>query len=181
MTLVTWHPPARRARGSRTLRRAAFWAVPLVLLLTAGAVVRSGPPPILINETASLQRGLYLRIPRAEPARGSIAAVPQPDAAGAYLARLGVPPELPLIKRVAAAGGDRVCADGQGLIAPYRVVAVRSRDRQGRPLPVWRGCRILEADELLLLGDSPNSFDGRYFGPVRRNQILGIYREAITW
>lgn len=55
------------------------------------------------------------------------------------------------------------------------------RDRRGASLPAWRGCRTLAADELLLLGDTATSFDGRYFGPVRRAEVEGIYREVLQW
>lgn len=40
----------------------------------------------------------------------------------------------------------------------------------------WRGCRILGADEVLLLGDTPDSFDGRYWGPINVRLIEGVWR-----
>ncbi|MEF9600842.1 S26 family signal peptidase, partial [Paracoccus sp. PXZ] len=37
----------------------------------------------------------------------------------------------------------------------------------GRPLPTWRGCRVVGADEVFLMNrESGNSLDGRYFGPL---------------
>jgi type IV secretory pathway protease TraF len=55
-------------------------------------------------------------------------------------------------------------------------------DRQGRPLPVWRGCRTLAADEIFPLSTVlPTSFDGRYFGPIRTSVVLGIARPLWTW
>ena len=42
-----------------------------------------------------------------------------------------------------------------------------SRDRRGRPLPVWQGCRVVGADEVFVMNwQSADSLDGRYFGPV---------------
>jgi type IV secretory pathway protease TraF len=40
----------------------------------------------------------------------------------------------------------------------------------------WRGCRVLNADEVLLLGDTPDSFDGRYWGPINVRLIEGVWR-----
>ena len=58
---------------------------------------------------------------------------------------------------------------------------VRGRDRAGLPLPEWSGCRRLDTGELFLLGDTETSFDSRYFGPVRVEQLQGVYREGVRW
>lgn len=164
------------------IRRLAILAVaPALALLALGALASRRPALALINESPSLPKGLYLRIPSGRPDRGAVVAVPQPDALRPYLAARGMPAQVRLIKRVAAGGGDVVCSDGRRLTAPQRVVPVQARDRSGRRLPVWRGCRRLAADERLLLGDTPNSLDSRYFGPVTTSRIEGVYREVLTW
>jgi conjugative transfer signal peptidase TraF len=139
------------------------------------------PAPILINESPSLPKGLYLRLPDAAPTRGAIVAFPQPMAARPYLASLGMPAEVRLLKRVAARGGDRVCAGDGRISTPARSAPILTLDRRGAPLTAWTSCRALAADEIFVLGDTPNSFDSRYFGPVRRADVEGIYREVITW
>ena len=54
------------------------------------------------------------------------------------------------------------------------VAIARQRDRRGRALPVWQGCRMLEPGELLLLNPSvPDSLDGRYFGALPISAVLG--------
>ncbi|MBX9575436.1 MAG: S26 family signal peptidase [Caulobacteraceae bacterium] len=157
----------------------------LALGLTASAAADRLPAPVLINESASLPRGLWRQAEPITPhrplRRGDVVAVPQPPQVRPILAALGVPADLPLLKRVAAVGGDRVCADGRGLVAPFRAIHVTRRDGRGRPLPVWTGCRALGPDEVLLLGDSAASFDGRHFGPIPRDRLLGRYRELLTW
>ena len=35
-------------------------------------------------------------------------------------------------------------------------------------MPDWHGCHILTEQTVFLLQDHPQSFDGRYFGPVDR-------------
>lgn len=154
---------------------------PILGLVLLGGAMIDGPALAIVNESPSLPRGLYLRNDPAAPERGAIVTVPQPPSVRAYLARLGMPADVRLIKRVAATAGDAVCSDGRWLLAPGRMVEVRGKDRIGAELPVWRGCRRLGADERFLLGDTPTSLDSRYFGPVRTAQIEGVYRETLTW
>jgi conjugative transfer signal peptidase TraF len=135
----------------------------------------------LVNESPSLPKGLYIRLPGVEPARGKTVAAPQPEIGRAYLAGMGAPAEIVLIKRVGAAGGDLVCVRGDRVWTPGGVHDLRRRDRRGVALPSWSGCRRLTRDELFLLGDTAESFDSRYFGPVSRSAVLGVYREVLTW
>ncbi|MBI2262713.1 MAG: S26 family signal peptidase [Caulobacterales bacterium] len=153
----------------------------LGLLAGAAAVADRTPALALVNESPSLPRGIYLRRPGADPARGAVVAIPQPPEARPYLASLGMPADVRLIKRVAAVGGDEVCADAGGVRTPVRRVRALPRDRRGAPLTAWTGCRRLAEAELFLLGDTAGSFDSRYFGPVARSGVDGVYREILTW
>ena len=153
----------------------------VVVLGCLGILAAWTPTPVLINESPSLPRGLYLRDSGAPIARGATVALPQPAAGRAYLWSLGMPTGVLLIKRVAAASGDCVCRRGDAIQAPGRTVPVRTLDRRGTALPQWRGCRRLEPDELFVLGDTPGSFDSRYFGPVNRADVDGVFRETLTW
>lgn len=146
------------------------------------ASVAAGPPHagLLVNESASVPRGLYRRT--AEPiAPGRLVAVVPPPAARAYLATLGAGPHARLLKRVVASSGDVVCARDGELAWPGGRARARTVDRQGRALPVWRGCRRLDPGEVLVAGDTSTSFDSRYFGPVRTTEIEGVYREVWRW
>ena len=140
-----------------------------------------GPALALVNESASLPRGLYLRVPDGAVVRGATVAVAPPERAEPYLAGLGAPAGQKLLKRIAAVEGDMVCRSGDEVRTPSRRVMAPSRDRRGVTLPSWSGCRRLAVSEVFLLGDTPDSFDSRYFGPVDRGRILGVYREAATW
>lgn len=160
------------------------WAVlgfTVTVLSVAALIADHAPAAALINESPSLAKGLYVRAAGEGPSVGAIVATPQPAIARAYLRRQGMPAQVLLIKRVAAAAGDRVCAQGDRLILPGRIVPVLARDRQGVALPAWSGCRRLGPGELFLLGDTPGSFDSRYFGPVPARAIEGVYREGVTW
>lgn len=160
--------------------------LPLVLgglVLGLGLAAHSGPsaPRLLVNESHSLPRGLY-RWVGAAPDRGDVVAIRPPPVARAYLASLGAPPDLPLLKRVVAMGGEPMCQDAAGMRWPGGATApVADRDRTGRDLPNWRGCRRLGRGELLVMGDSPTSFDSRYFGPVEGGAVAGVYKEVFRW
>jgi len=138
------------------------------------------PAPWLVNETSSLPRGVYA-LTRARPAAGAIVAVTPPPRARPYLATLGAPAEARLLKHVAAGPGAWACHDGRRMRWARGEAEAHSRDRRGRPLPTWRGCRRLGPDELLLVGESPLSFDSRYFGPVKAAAVDGVYREVWRW
>jgi type IV secretory pathway protease TraF len=48
-------------------------------------------------------------------------------------------------------------------------------------MPWWHGCVTLAPGRYLLLMDADGSFDGRYFGPVARCQIVGRATPLWTW
>ena len=160
------------------------WAVLGVAVFMLGAlalVARQTPALALVNESPSLPRGVYARVPAGNIVRGSTVAVPVPARARAYLASLGMPAEVALIKRVAGVGGDRICAHGGRLVTPTAVMTIHQRDRRGVVLPQWSECRRLAADEVFLVGETDASFDSRYFGAVRTREVIGVYREVLTW
>jgi type IV secretory pathway protease TraF len=98
-----------------------------------------------------------------------------------YLAGLGVPHEVHLLKRIAAVSGQRACAVPGAVRVAGRTLPVEARDRRGTPLPAWRDCRTLRAGEVFLVGDGAASFDSRYFGPVAVTQLEGVYRRVPSW
>ena len=164
------------------IRRLFLWvAMPASVLAGISLAADRAPALALINESPSLPLGLYARTGAREATRGDVVALAPPSSVRVYLRGLGMPSDMQLLKRVAAVGGERVCATAGTLTTPRREVPVMARDRRGAALPAWRDCRVLRADELFVLGDTPGSFDSRYFGPVRRAQVDGVYRETLTW
>jgi len=132
---------------------------------------------LLYNHTPSVPVGFYLRID--EPIeRGSFVTVRAIDVApAAAAARRFNGPRNRFIKRVAALAGDHVCAHGDVLTLngglPYER---RAYDSTGAALPAWEACRVLGPDEVLILGDTANSLDGRYWGPIDVQTIEGVWR-----
>jgi conjugative transfer signal peptidase TraF len=142
-------------------------------------------PLIIYNASGSAPLGFY-DIDSRLPTRGELAVIKPPPLIELMIVARGIlPPSVPLVKQVAAIGGDEVCRskEPQGAIAINgKVVAeVLDQDREGRPLPSWDGCIRLVDGEFFLLQPHPHSFDSRYFGPVLRCDILGVARPLWTW
>jgi type IV secretory pathway protease TraF len=93
-------------------------------------------------------------------------------------ARHYLPTSVPLVKRVAAVGGDQVCAVGAAVFVNGRLAALRrTEDPSGRPMPWWTGCEDISPGDLFLLTpERADAFDGRYFGVTRGRQVVGSAR-----
>ena len=105
-----------------------------------------------------------------------------PPALRRLLAERGyLPVGVPLLKRVAAVSGQRVCRFAHGVTIDGQLVGIaRARDRRGRPLPVWSGCQRIARNELFFMNPAaPDSFDGRYFGVLSTRSIIG--RATPVW
>lgn len=152
------------------------------VLLVAAPVWSGHAPRFIWNASASLPVGLYRITPATGIAVTDIAVVMPPDGLATFLdARGYLPRGLPLLKRVLALGGRTVCRHGNDIYAyGARYGQARTQDTNGRPLPVWQGCRTLRDDEAFLMNwDAADSFDGRYVGPLSVTTIVG--RAVPVW
>ncbi|MBF9151698.1 S26 family signal peptidase [Novosphingobium jiangmenense] len=134
------------------------------------------------NVSASVPTGLYAIRGRASLHVGERVAIEPPVPLRSLLAeRHYLPAGVPLLKRVAAVSGQRVCRFGHGVTIDSRFAGVaRARDSHGRPLPAWAGCHTLHTGELFVMNlAAPDSFDGRYFGKLRVSNVIG--RAAPVW
>ncbi len=148
-----------------------------------GAVAMLAPQPRLLwNASASVPVGLYAIDVGAAPARGDLVAIAPPAPLAEWLAGRGyLPRGVPLLKRVAAIEGALVCRSGTFITIDGAPAArARPADRVGRALPLWLGCRRLERSKLFLLGASPDSLDGRYFGPLPASAVIGTAHPILT-
>jgi conjugative transfer signal peptidase TraF len=161
----------------------------MVLALTAAATALMaatlGPKPaprLVWNASESVPVGLY----RVQPAdrlnvTDLVVAFP-PEGLATMLADAGyLPLGVPLIKRILALQGQLVCRQDLRIIVDgIEMGLARERDRRGRLLPAWQGCRALRHGEVFLMNwDEPASLDSRYFGPLPLAAIVG--RAAPLW
>lgn len=172
----------RRARRSFQLRAAAIAGTTLIASATLATLMWPPRPVLLWNATASSPVGLYRVESLEDVAPGEMVIAWPPDEARRLGAeRRYLPSNVPLVKRVAASDGDRVCAVGEAVFVNGAVVASRqANDPSGRPMPWWTGCEVLgEGDFFLLTSGASLAFDGRYFGFTARQQIVG--RARLLW
>ncbi len=82
---------------------------------------------------------------------------------------------MPLLKRVAGLPGQRVCRSGRTITVDGHAIGdALDRDRRGRELPIWQGCRVIADDELFLMNwQVRDSLDGRYFGTLPASSVIG--------
>lgn len=132
-------------------------------------------PRLMWNASASVPVGLYAVYPARGVRHGDLVLVAPPPPLAQLLARRRyLPLGVPLVKPVAALAGDRVCRSGMQVTINGRLAArALARDRTGRPLAAWRGCRKLGQGELFLLAPAPDSFDSRYFGALPLAAVRG--------
>lgn len=150
-------------------RRVILWATALAAVLATAPALFAWTPRLIWNASASAPIGLYAVRPVTQITVGDLVAVMPPEHLAAFLAGRGyLPRGVPLIKRVLALPGTEVCREGRTITAYDHVYGVaRDRDRRGRALPRWQGCRVIAEGEVFLMNwDAPDSLDGRYFGPL---------------
>jgi len=164
---------------SRSARIAMLGLIPAPI---AAAQMVSPAPWVLVNTSPSEPIGVYVLSGR-PPGPGRIIAFKPPPAAYPYVAdALPERARSSILKTVLAGAGDLVCAERRRLVVNGRDwAAVADVDRRGRLLPQWRGCRRLVAGEYFVFSARiPNSFDSRYYGPVRPDDVIGVYRPLLA-
>lgn len=157
-------------------KRFVLTGVGIASLGIAIPMVTDMPRVLIWNASASVPVGLY-RIERGTSfARGDLVVVMPPDDLARFMASRGyLPSGVPLIKAIAALPGQEVCRDGVMISVDGAMVAeALERDRLGRDLPRWWGCRRIAGGEFFLLNAGiRDSLDGRYFGPMPANTVMG--------
>ena len=164
-----------------TMRKRPGMAITVVTLAAALAGSKLLTAPIVLYPISpSLPEVLYIRSTDAVRV-GTIAAFPMPDVARRYQRQRGqeLPADFLFMKPIAAGPGDNVCnsaAEGLTINGVWRAKTMAD-NLDGSALPIWNACRRLSDQEYFMLSDHvPNSFDGRYFGPVQHADILATYR-----
>ena len=159
------------ARSRRAVRATLLLCAPFFLAYTAFRLFG-----IRINLTSSLERGFYVVSRR--PSATLVEFCPQGEAATVSLERGyrtpgGTCPDggSPLLKPIAAVGGDRVEVTANGIRVNGKVISnsgAHLRDHRGRQLDPWpNGEYIVPAGMVWVISDFNSwSFDSRYFGPI---------------
>lgn len=133
-------------------------------------------PKLIWNASASLPIGFYTIEPAEHLDVTDLVAVDPPEPLGSFLIeRRYLRRGVPLLKRVAGLPGQQVCRSGTHVtVDGIDMGDALARDRHGRELPAWQGCRHVADGEVFLMNWwVEDSLDGRYFGPLPVTSIMG--------
>jgi conjugative transfer signal peptidase TraF len=142
------------------------------------------------NGTSSLPKGFYVVVHK-RLQKGDLVFVKLPQAPVYDMARrrsyldIGWSPAHHLLKRLVAVGGDRVTVNALGVEVNGVTLANSvplTEDAAGRSLQFYPLQNYtLGPDEILIMSESPASFDSRYFGPVRITMLESVVIPVLTW
>jgi len=142
-----------------------------------------------VNNTVSIPKGVY-RLVDAPVVKGEYLLIRCPEDPvieegfkRGYIAP-GLYGKRNLMKKLAAEQGDHVTIKKSGVfVNGNRIKNSRSlgHDSQGRNLKCKKISSTLQPDEIIIMGESKKSFDSRYFGALKRKQVVGVVRPVLTW
>uniref|UniRef100_Q11FV4 Conjugation peptidase TraF. Serine peptidase. MEROPS family S26C n=1 Tax=Chelativorans sp. (strain BNC1) TaxID=266779 RepID=Q11FV4_CHESB len=131
---------------------------------------------LIWNASASAPIGLYTVEAADRLAVPDLVAVDPPEPLARFMVERGyLARGVPLLKRVLGLPGQRVCRSGRTItVDAVEMGEALERDRFGRKLPVWLGCRVIADGEIFLMNwEVRDSHDGRYFGPIPASSVIG--------
>lgn len=83
---------------------------------------------------------------------------------------------------LAALPGAEICREDLDVFIDKKHVATAlMSDEQGRKMPSWSGCVVVQDDEVFLLNAHPRSLDGRYFGVTKAQEVDGVAVLVFSW
>jgi conjugative transfer signal peptidase TraF len=148
----------------------------LAVLTIGGLSFVHVAPKLIWNASASVPIGLYTIRPARHLDVTDLVAIDAPEPLASFLAERGyLPHDVALMKRIVALPGQQVCRVGNVITVDGNEMGdTLERDRLGRALPVWQGCRRIADGQVFLMNwQVRDSMDGRYFGPVPTSAIIG--------
>jgi conjugative transfer signal peptidase TraF len=157
-------------------RRRTLTATALAVLTIGATSAIDAPTKLIWNATASAPIGFYTVEPAERIEVPELVAVMPPEPLARFMVERGyVGRGVPLLKRVLGLPGQRACRIGSTItVDGVEMGEALQRDRIGRDLPVWQGCRVIGDGEIFLMNwEVRDSLDGRYFGPIPASSVIG--------
>lgn len=148
----------------------------LAVIGIAAASAVDWPLRLIWNATASAPIGFYTVEPADALDVPELVAVMPPEPLAAFMVERGyIARGIPLLKRVLGLPGQRVCRLRSTItVDGIEMGEALERDSLGRDLPVWQGCRVIGEHHLFLINwKVRDSLDGRYFGPIPADSVIG--------
>ena len=154
----------------------------LALLSLALGFVHKIYPVFFINTSASLPKGLYMRLWDKDIDKDDLVLICLDENHATFAKSRGYIDKgqcpshsAPLGKRVQARAFDKVWLNTEGVYVNGNLVKnshALSHDSHGRKLYTYFENGVLLEDEYIVINSKPESFDSRYFGRIQKEQIL---------
>jgi len=151
--------------------------ITLVFFATTTQIIYPSKPRVFYNPSPSAAVGWYKLRPDLPIKRDVQVAAYAPKWARVLAdERQYLPYDYPLIKTVMAVEGDVICYHETWVSVPKSPdIPLRSQDTLGRDMPAQSGCLVLQSGEYFIASpDVQDGFDSRYFGPIKKGQLLGV-------
>ena len=152
------------------------------LTIVAALFVCGRTQNLFINLSPSIPVGLYLRQGSTSLRIGDTVVLRVSEEVRDLANRIGLLEHTKLLfKRVLAGPGEKFCFEGSVLEVGEREFGLRRETSKGLALPQLKGCSVLSPSEYLVIGDTEDSFDSRYFGAVREEDVVARVRPVVTF
>lgn len=148
----------------------------LVVLFLLVQLLKACGFGLIYQTSSSMPRGWYLAIPLIGKIHKGEAVLFTPPLQAETFMRVHhwILPHAWMMKHILAEPGDAVCIKQNSIWINHKKVGpVFQATPSGVKLPQAQLCGVLASEHYLPLSTLiPNSFDGRYFGAISRNQII---------
>ncbi|MFN8771018.1 MAG: S26 family signal peptidase [Neisseriaceae bacterium] len=128
---------------------------------------------LIFNDTISLPKGLYLRLPVETPEINNIYEFTINSDRLEIAKKFGYHANGTFLKKLVAKNGDNVTINQHGLLINGKYIAPKGieKARNMNLYPIEHMNYKLKTGEYFFLGLSKHSYDSRYFGIIKQNQI----------
>ena len=145
--------------------------------------VNNAKPKVIFNFTPSIPLGIYMVKDKKSFVTGDVLVFAPPENVEKIVhdrkwlvAKRGY-----LLKPIVAVPGDSVCIENSHFyVNNLDFGEVKSQDKEGRWLPDYHFCGTVKPGTFFVGVRAGNSFDSRYFGPIKTTQILGVAKNILT-
>lgn len=162
-----------------------FFSLLFIGLLNLGtSTIKKAGYHLTYSATSSMPRGFYLVTPQKKFTHHEVVEFRPPlHILNLIQENHWLPPNGSMIKYVFAVPSDHVCIHHQTLWVNHKKIApIYKFYAPNKLLPQTKICgRLQEGQYLLLSTENERSFDGRYFGPVSQQKILGRAKILVGW
>jgi conjugative transfer signal peptidase TraF len=153
-----------------------YGLISVIIIFGLGLALKRYHFGVTYQETTSMPEGWYLYYPITKKLKlGDVVLFNPPKFAEKIMIKHNwIGPNMPMMKHVMAVPGDFVCIKNNAVYIQHKKIGPVYMDYAKRKaLPHLHLCGILPDNEFMLMSTLiPNSFDSRYFGPIKRNKIF---------